>query len=353
MAVKMDKSSQPLVSVVTPVYNGADFLAECIESVLAQTYQNWEYTIVDNCSTDGTAEIARRYAAQDLRIRFHQNQQFLRAIPNHNNAFRQISQDSKYCKVVFGDDWIFPECLEQMVAVAEEHPSIGLVSAYALEGEKVAWTGLPYPSRFVSGREICRLHFLEQLYVFGSASTVLYRADLVRARDPFYNETNIHADTEVCFDLLRTSDFGFVHQVLTCTRVREESLTAMSNDLQTAYGGTLHALVAYGKDYLNEEEFQACRSEHLSGYYEFLAKNAMKGRDKKFWDYHKNKLNELGGGYSRLRLAGAAVGALASAALAPKESFGKIFKAKGKKNLSHREQTSGSSSPGLPVKGTH
>jgi glycosyltransferase involved in cell wall biosynthesis len=352
MSLKMHKSSPPLVSVVTPVYNGAEFLAECIESVLAQTYQNWEYTIVDNCSTDGTAEIARRYAAQDARIRLHENKRLLRAIPNHNNAFRQISPDSKYCKVVFGDDWIFPECLQQMVALAEQYPSVGLVSAYALEGRKVAWTGLPYPSHMVPGRQICRLHFLEDIYVFGSATTVLYRSDLIRARDPFYNENNIHADNEACFDLLRTSDFGFVHQVLTCTRVREESLTAMSNDVQTPLAGTLYSLSAYGREYLSESEFDSLWNEHLSEYYEFLGKSVLKGRDKKFWDYHKGKLNELGGGFSSLRLAGAVVKAITSAVFAPKESFRRIFKARGEKNLSERQKNSGSSSPGVPVKGT-
>src|SRR5436190_6590278 len=109
--------SLPLVSVVTPVYNEAEYLVECVESVLAQTYQKWEYTIVDNCSSDGSLEIARRYAAQDSRIRVFQNQHFLRAIPNHNIALRQISPASRYCKVVLGDDWIFPDCLERMVAV--------------------------------------------------------------------------------------------------------------------------------------------------------------------------------------------------------------------------------------------
>ena len=346
----MNQSSQPRVSVITPVYNGAEFLAECIESILAQTYQNWDYTIVDNCSTDGTVQVARRYAAQDSRIRIQENQEFLRAIPNHNRAFRAISPESKYCKMVFGDDWIFPECLEKMVALAEAHPSVGLVSAYAMEGKRVAWTGLPYSSQVIPGRQICRQHFLEKLYVFGSATTVLYRADLVRARDPFFNEANIHADTEACFDLLKSSDFGFVHQVLSFTRVREESLTAMSNDLQTSYGGMLQMLSAHGRAYLNEAEFNELREDYLSSYYAFLAKSLLKGRDQKFWNYHKNKLNELGDGYSRMRLAGAFVEGVSDSVLAPKKTIAKIFKTRGKRDVA---QNTGSNPTGLPAKETH
>ena len=63
----------PLVSVVTPVYNGETTLCECIESVLAQTYPNWNYVIVDNCSTDRTHDIAQEYAVKDARIRVHRN----------------------------------------------------------------------------------------------------------------------------------------------------------------------------------------------------------------------------------------------------------------------------------------
>ncbi len=58
----------PLVCVLTPVYNGADFIEQCIESVLAQSFTNYEYIIINNCSTDNTLEIARRYAAKDSRI---------------------------------------------------------------------------------------------------------------------------------------------------------------------------------------------------------------------------------------------------------------------------------------------
>lgn len=320
----MTASAQPLVSVVTPVFNGAEYLEECIESVLRQTYQNWDYTIVDNCSTDATVQIARRYAARDSRIRVLVHDEFLRAIPNHNRAFAQISPQSKYCKMVFGDDWLFPECLERMVAVAEKYPSVGLVSAYAIEGRRVAWTGLPYPNEFVPGRQICRQHLLESLYVFGSATTVMYRADRVRSRAAFFNEGNIHADTEACFDLLKTSDFGFVHQVLTFTRVRERSLTALSNDLQTSWGGMLQILAAHGRHYLTEEEWEERQQSYLAGYYSFLAKSVLKHRDEKFWSYHKGKLNELGVGFSRMRLAVALIKGIGNALLEPKRIVARV-----------------------------
>ena len=118
----MSGSHQPLVSVVTPVYNGEKYIAECIESVLRQTYENWEYVVVNNCGTDRTLEIANAYAKKDPRIRVHNNSEFLKIIPNWNHALRQISPESKYCKIVHADDWLFPECIERMVAVSEQHP---------------------------------------------------------------------------------------------------------------------------------------------------------------------------------------------------------------------------------------
>src|SRR5438046_506192 len=120
-------TADPLVSVVTPMYNEAEHITQCIESVLSQTYRHWEYTIIDNRSSDGSLELARRYAARDPRIRVVTNSRFLDVIPNHNAALRQISPNSAYCKMVFADDWIFPECLERMVSVGEKHPSVGII----------------------------------------------------------------------------------------------------------------------------------------------------------------------------------------------------------------------------------
>src|SRR4051794_27053545 len=106
----------PLVSIVTPVYNGEPYLAECIESVLAQTYDNWDYTIVDNASTDATPSIAARYAARDPRIRHLRFDELADVTANHNRAFESISPASEFCKMLQADYWLYPECLSRMVA---------------------------------------------------------------------------------------------------------------------------------------------------------------------------------------------------------------------------------------------
>ncbi len=135
----MSTANEPFVSIVTPVYNGEAYLRECIESVLAQTYSNWEYIILNNCSTDGTLRIAEEYSCRDRRIQVHSNDSLLPIIANHNRAFRLISPESKYCKVVSGDDWLYPECIARMVGLAEANLSVGLVGSYQLSGGGDKW----------------------------------------------------------------------------------------------------------------------------------------------------------------------------------------------------------------------
>jgi glycosyltransferase involved in cell wall biosynthesis len=320
-------SSESLVDIVTPLYNNAEYLVECIESVLSQTYQNWNYIIVNNCSTDGSAEIAHSYAAKDSRIRVYDNETFLRAVPNHNLALRKLSPTSKYCKIVFSDDWIFPRCLEEMVAAAERYPNAGIVGAYGLQGKEtnVKWAGLPYPTPTVSGRELCRQYFLHGTYVFGTSHSLLFRADLIRSRDPFFNESNLHADTESCLQVLKHSDFAFVYQVLTFTRERSESLTAYARKMNTMVAARLHELVTFGREFLTPQEWQACHRRLVAEYYNYLAVMVVQGnRDPKFWELHKRKLSESGVGFSRLRLLRSLVMRLCRAMLNPYETVGKL-----------------------------
>ena len=63
------EKSQPLVTVITPLFNAQDFIGETIESVLDQTYQNWEMIIVDDCSTDNSRDIVKKYEAKESRIK--------------------------------------------------------------------------------------------------------------------------------------------------------------------------------------------------------------------------------------------------------------------------------------------
>src|SRR5260370_13889615 len=144
---------QPRVSVVIPLYNYEQYLPECIESVLRQTYENWELVVVNNCSTDRSGEIAEQYAQKDARIRVHHNVDFVDTYGNHNIACQQIAPDSAYCKVLCADDWLFPECLAQMVEVGEAQPSAGVIGAYRLDRAQGGCDGPPHPPPVISRRE--------------------------------------------------------------------------------------------------------------------------------------------------------------------------------------------------------
>jgi hypothetical protein len=236
--------------------------------------------------------------------------------------------------VVFSYDWLFPRALEEMVAVAEAHPSVGIVGAYGLQGVEtiVKWAGLPYPSIRVDGREVCRRFFLEDIYVFGTAHSLLFRSDLVRSHDPFFNEFNLHADREICFDLLRNCDFGFVHQVLTFTRERSGSLTEMARRLNTSVGGRLYELVKYGPDFLSPHEYRSCLAKLVNEYYNYLAVSLLLGgRDAKFWDLHNQKLAEAGFNFSYGRLSVAVLGRCLRAVTHLPETFEKFRLARTRK----------------------
>jgi glycosyltransferase involved in cell wall biosynthesis len=301
--------SQPFVSIVTPVYNGEKYLAACIESVIAQTYQNWQYIIVNNCSTDRSLEIAQAYAERECRIHVENNTQFVSALENHHIAFQLISASSKYCKVVHVDDLLFPECLARMVEVAESHPSVGIVGAYRLDDVHVTLTGLPYPSPVVSGRQICRATLLGELYVFGSPTSLLIRSEILRQHKEFYDERRFprHADTAACYEVLQSWDFGFVHQVLTFTRRHDEARTSYSQVTNTNLAEGLKMLQQYGPVYLTKAEYAKHLDQTLAYYYQFLTQSMFRNREKNFWDYHRKTLMEAGYSLNSFKLGQALV----------------------------------------------
>ena len=341
----MTPAGVPLVSIVTPVYNGEAYVRQCVESVLAQTYTNWDYTIVNNCSTDRTLEIAREYAAKDQRIRVHDNETFVPVVANHNIALRQISPESKYCKVVFADDWLYPECLEKMVRLAEEYPSVVIVGAYALQGDRVARVVyddvIPDQKAVVRGREVCRWRLLGGKYIFGAPSAVLMRSDIVRSRHAFYNEANFHADSEVNFEFLEHADFGFIHQVLTFRREREQSLTSFSIDFNSYLPCRLYELIRYGPRYLSEAEQRLRLRELLDSYYWYLATQMYERRGEKFWRFHESRFAEVGLRLSRIQLARAFASCTLDLLLNPKVTFKRLARRFNRTILGKQEPQSG------------
>jgi glycosyltransferase involved in cell wall biosynthesis len=295
-------AGQPLVSVVTPVYNGAEYLAECIESVFNQTYQNWEYVISDNCSTDDSLELARGYEARDPRVRVVAEEVFLDQLASANRSLRQISPDSKYTKVLHADDWMFPECLERMVGVAECDPNVGIVGAYRLEETQVTLDGIPPSISIISGRQLGRSTLVGSPYpyVLGSPSSLLVRSDLIRAREYFYDpeyplrkEYPFTEDQDVCCAIFRTSDFGFVHQVLTFTRRPEGSPFSDFVRLGAHLPERINLLAKHGPAFLTQTEYQRSLAVLVAQYGSFLLTRLPRLANPAFRTYHGTAIDSF------------------------------------------------------------
>lgn len=287
-------TDHPLVSVVTPVHNTGRYLAECVESVRAQSYPHWEHIIADNCSSDDTAEIAQRYADADERIRYLRFEEFLGQVPNYNRALRQISPQSRYTKLIQADDWMMPGCLEQMVALAMLDQEIGVVGCYQIRGREVGAQALAYEESVISGSEACRRHLLSGRSPFGSPSSVLYRSDLVRERENFYDEVSLLEDTLACYELLQQSSFGFVHQVLVYIRTDNASITSGFESYRPYLLHERILLERFGPQLLDAHELRRRRAELKQSHEDLLASEAFTGREGAFWSYHARGMAEMG-----------------------------------------------------------
>lgn len=321
-----------LVAIVTPVYNCEKYLADCIESVLAQTYDNWEYTIVNNCSTDKTLEIAERYSKMDRRVRVRSYNEFVGVTENHNRALRIISPDSKYCKVVAADDWIDSDCLTQMVRVAEAHPTVAIVGSYQRYGDKVIGKGLPADIECFSGREAIRLSLLSlglpiTLDAFGVPTSSLYRSEVVRKNDPFFPHLAPYADTTLCYKYLQDYDFGFVHRVLSTMRAHDDQTTSKVNlKYGMSFIGSMDHISTYGRVYLDKVELETVEAKFFRRYYKCLGARLLQlNYDKEYWAYQISKMKEFGYPFHFRKVIRGAVEEIVEELQDPGVAFHKFF----------------------------
>jgi len=124
----MTTNRTPRLGIGLPVYNGATYLAEAIEALLGQTYEDFELIISDNASTDATEDICRQYAAQDARIRYIRQPRNIGGLLNHNVVFEYCR--SELFKWAADDDLYGRDLVERCVAALDEHPDVVLAHSW-------------------------------------------------------------------------------------------------------------------------------------------------------------------------------------------------------------------------------
>ncbi len=136
----MDK--QPLVSVIMGVYNAENRVSDCIESIIKQTYENWEFVICDDCSTDHTYQILRQYQQKDDRIKIIRNKKNMKLAESLNHCLKEAK--GIYVARMDDDDIAMPERFEKQVIFLNENPEYAVVGSNAQisDGQKI--TGIRY-----------------------------------------------------------------------------------------------------------------------------------------------------------------------------------------------------------------
>ena len=189
------KESTSFVSVLITAFNREQFISEAIESVLSSTFTNFELIIVDDCSTDKTVSIAKKYERQDDRVKVYVNHKNLRQFGNRNKAASYAN--GMFIKYFDSDDVMYPDCLKVMVDAIEKYTNAGAVSQTndSLVNEKQE------PCLY-SPKEIYINHFFKgNTILYSGPSGCMFRRDVFLEIGGFDENIGILADTLLMFKI--------------------------------------------------------------------------------------------------------------------------------------------------------
>jgi hypothetical protein len=181
----------PRVSLAMPVYNGERFISEAIESILSQTFSDFELIITDNCSSDSTDTIVKEFAARDPRVFYHRNQRNIGAANNYNLGFKLAR--GQYLKWCACDDLIDPGHLTALVAALESDATLGLAYGQTIciqaDGRTIPMVGEEMPE--ITETDPAE-RFGKAVMSFGTCFQIfgLFRMDLLRRTTlhrPYYS----------------------------------------------------------------------------------------------------------------------------------------------------------------------
>jgi glycosyltransferase involved in cell wall biosynthesis len=178
--------SRPVVSIITPTHNHQCFIGQCIDSVLAQTYENWELIIVDDGSTDRTREIVQDYAEKDKRIKtFFQPNKGPRRLDETYNLALENSQ-GEWVAILEGDDYWFPQKLEVQLAAHTEQTTVSYGVYVDRLGERLQEGRYPPFEGTLPLRQFIPFLLLHQSFMI--AVTVLIRKDALMTIGGFHQD---------------------------------------------------------------------------------------------------------------------------------------------------------------------
>jgi glycosyltransferase involved in cell wall biosynthesis len=180
------KASSQLVSVIMSVRNGADTIKETIDSVIGQTYQNWELIISDNASTDDTVHIIKTF--DDVRIQLHQNKNDKG--PLLNFFLLVSSAKGAFLKSIDDDSYLYPECLEKQVKILEEFKDAAFVTSdteYRAAKGKIIAAKIPFKNEVVTRDEYIEYTLMTGRGSVQEGNQTLYRTEIYKsAQEKWY-----------------------------------------------------------------------------------------------------------------------------------------------------------------------
>jgi glycosyltransferase involved in cell wall biosynthesis len=219
----------PKVSICMPNYNCSRYLPEAIESVLKQSYSNFEFIIIDDCSKDNSVEIIKKYAEKDKRIVFSINDHNMGMVNNWNLCLKSAQGD--YIKFLFHDDVLASEkALERMVSVLDANEDISLVATarnIINDRSEIMETWSEYKTRTgYAGTKIIQDCLIEQKNRIGEPSVVMFRKKHAgRGFDGRYKQA---VDLEMWFHILEQGDFAYIEEPLCSFRIHSNQQTKIN-----------------------------------------------------------------------------------------------------------------------------
>lgn len=238
----------PLISVILPTYSRESYLAESIESVLAQTYTNFELIIVNDCSTDHTAELLEDFRKKDKRIRVIENE-INKGAPASRNIAVELA-GGKYLAMMDSDDISLPARFEKQVEFLEKQPQTYVLgcSAFVIdpEGNTVNEWHLPTRDRLIRWHSIFR-----NSKVFCNPS-VMMRASIFDYV-PKFNENNRPSDdSELWATIFPYKELGFANLADKLVKYRSHPISITGQVKQSATNLSQDARTRALEDYLGK-----------------------------------------------------------------------------------------------------